>query len=164
VRVIYWSICRVNTECGTVWHLNLIWMTFTLRSKWHLRTLMTKKAADIIRYAMATTNLIKNVSMGLVMLLLISRPWVNFINMFICSFYTQRYQKWKKCSQSSMSFCTFVIFEKKAARKMLVKLIPVFNFINVLWAAFTHTDPKCTKKTVISVFRCFCDLQEKSCS
>jgi len=156
---------ETNIIFRNLWHLNLIWMTFTLRSKWHLRTLMTKKAADIIRYAMATTNLIKNVSMGLVMLLLISRPWVNFINMFICSFYTQRYQKWKKYSQSSVSFCTFVIFEKK---KLLIKcwwMIPVFSFINVLWAAFMHIYPKCTKRqSVISVFRRFCDLREKSCS
>jgi len=36
----------------------------------------------------------------------------------------------------------------KAVLKMLVKLTLGVNSINVLWAAFTRTDPKSAKKTV----------------
>ena len=32
-----------------------------------------------------------------------------------------------------------------AARKMFMKLTPGLNFINILWAAFTHTDPESVK-------------------
>jgi len=35
----------------------------------------------------------------------------------------------------------------KAARRSLMKLTPDVNFINTLCAAFTHADPKSTKKT-----------------
>ena len=38
----------------------------------------------------------------------------------------------------------------KAPHKLLVKWSPDVNFINVLQAAFTHADPKRTKKTVKS--------------
>jgi hypothetical protein len=48
----------------------------------------------------------------------------------------------------------------KAARKMLLKLTPGVNFINVLEAAFMRTDLECTKKDrkVSSFVSCFWDL------
>ncbi len=49
----------------------------------------------------------------------------------------------------------------KAAHKLLMKLTPGLNFINVLCTAFTHVDPECTKKDsqVSSVNWRFWDLQ-----
>ncbi len=37
---------------------------------------------------------------------------------------------------------------KKAARKVLVKLTPGFNFINILRTTFTLVDPESVKNTV----------------
>jgi len=39
------------------------------------------------------------------------------------------------------------LLHKKTVLKMLVKLTPCVNFINVLQAAFEHADPKSVKKT-----------------
>jgi len=49
---------------------------------------------------------------------------------------------------------------KKIASKMLMKLTPGLNFINILCTAFTHVEPKTVKKTVkLSVFLRFWDLR-----
>jgi len=51
------------------------------------------------------------------------------------------------------------ILAQKAARKMLMKLTAVVNFINVLRAAFVLADPESAKKTDnLIVFLCFWDL------
>jgi len=45
----------------------------------------------------------------------------------------------------------------KAAQKIMVKLTPGVNFINILLKAFTLADPKSAKKhsQIISLFLCF---------
>ncbi len=59
----------------------------------------------------------------------------------------------KSCAKH---FCT-----KKGGRKMLMKLTPGLNFINILCTAFTHIDPECAKKDsqVSSVIWRFWDLR-----
>jgi len=54
----------------------------------------------------------------------------------------------------------------KASRKMLVKLTPGLNFINVLRTAFTHVDPECKKNPVKSIvsFGAFVTYERKSCA
>jgi len=57
----------------------------------------------------------------------------------------------KSTKRHSIHQCLFVLLEsayKKVAIKMLVKLTPGHNFINILCTAFICADPKSAKKTV----------------
>ena len=60
---------------------------------------------------------------------------VNFINVFTCSFYVRRSQKYKKLLELIVFFELLGFACIKAARKMLVKLAPVVNATNMLVAA-----------------------------
>jgi len=48
---------------------------------------------------------------------------VDFTNMFRCSLYSLRSQKWKNSVKLSVSFCAFGICARKALSKILVKLM-----------------------------------------
>ncbi len=63
--------------------------------------------------------------------------------------------------ESSIFFALLGSALEKTVSKMLVKLTPVLNFINFLWAAFMHADPKNVKKDsqVVSLFLRFRDLR-----
>ena len=79
---------------------------------------------------------------------------------------TQTPKAQKKTVKSSSFFALLGSASAKVARRMLVKLTPGANFINVLQAAFTLTDPKSIKKLLdLTVFFCaFGICERKSCS
>jgi len=58
--------------------------------------------------------------------------WGQFHQHSTRSFYAQRSRKRKYSAKPSVSFYTFGIYERNAARKMLMKLTPGFNFFNIL--------------------------------
>jgi len=65
----------------------------------------------------------------------------------------------EKTVKTSVFFALVESLWPKAVRKMLVKLIPDANFINILGAAFTHQDPISVKKTdKLTVFLRFWNL------
>jgi len=83
----------------------------------------------------------------------------------INSFYAPRSWMHKKESQQ----CHLALLgptSVKAAHKMLVKMTPGLNFINILLTAFTPADPRSVKKTVKSSvsFYAFGIYEHKSCT
>jgi len=72
-------------------------------------------------------------------------PWGQFHQFFTSSFYSDH-----KKSSCKVFFALLGSAHIKAARKMLVKLTPGVNFINVLRTAFTLVDPKRVKKIQLS--------------
>jgi hypothetical protein len=81
--------------------------------------------------------------------------------MFTCSFYTHRFQKCKNSVKSLEFFTLLVSVRVKAVCEMLVKLITGVNFINILQAAFMHTDTESAKDSQVnSIILRFWDLQD----
>ena len=68
-------------------------------------------------------------------------PWVNFINLFTCSFYACRSRKHKKLLDLTVFFALLGSSSVKAALKMLVKLTPLL----------THTHHTTTDKGPLSL-------------
>jgi len=88
-----------------------------------------------------------------------SRSWpiFNFTRYFLClSVFLQLFSPKRLCKH----FFSQKNIRGKAARKTLVKLTPVLNFTNILWAAYTNKDPESEKKTdsLTEFFWLFWDL------
>jgi len=97
------------------------------------------------------------------MRLVIKSYWCQFDQHFMKAFFVQK--------SFRQLFSSYVLAKKalsyeKSARKMLMKLTPGVDFINILRTAFTHVDPECAKKTVKAAvsFGTFGTYQRKSCT
>ncbi len=75
-----------------------------------------------------------------------SSPGVNFTNTFTLSFYARRSRKRKNTYNLTVFFTHLGSLRVKAVRRKLMKSTPGVNFIKVLQAAFTRTDPKSVKR------------------
>jgi len=91
---------------------------------------------------------------------------VNLINIF-CALFCQ-YPSAKKLISGTVTREKLhkALLHKKFERKMLMKLIPGVNFINILRTAFALVDPKSVKNTVDSSVSCYAFgiYKRKSCT
>jgi len=71
------------------------------------------------------------------------KPWINW---FACCTSADP-ESVKGTDDSTVFFTLLGSTSVKAECRMLMKLTPGVDFINVLWAAFMHADPKSAKKT-----------------
>jgi len=83
----------------------------------------------------------------------------------MCVFFVQNFGEKNYKANETREKLLNLLFYKKCTRKMLTKLTPGVNFINILRTAFALVDPESVKNTVKSPvsFYAFGIYKRKSC-